>query len=342
VGVISHGGSYDQAIAGLREGLKDLGWEHGAQYLLHMRDGHGDLKAVVTAATSLEAEKIDLICALSTSTALTVKQATKRVPIVFHAGTDPAKVGLVESFRRPGGRLTGVYSQATDLTAKRLEVLKEMVPGVRRVLAFYNPDSAADDVTVAPGLQRIQHEDAVARADERRFQVFPQVARGLEPNQGLRRRRVARGQRLQQRGHSALARGDGEARADCLTVTVQDGNPVLPQCHIDADKPLRHGTPFARRRGTARISRTGATGREVSMAWSNVRDGGEPSPSILDECSRPGGRGATFSVDGCSRRSAEVRINQSSFPSCLRTDSNRTLLLPTRGIATTLAGASRS
>jgi hypothetical protein len=88
--------------------------------------------------------------------------------------------------------------------------------------------------------------------------------------------------------------------------------------------------------------RTGTTGREVSKAWSNVRDDGEPSPSILDECSRPGGRGATFSVDGCSRRSAEVPVNQSSFPSCLRTDFNRTLLLPTRGIATTLAGTLRS
>jgi hypothetical protein len=117
---------------------------------------------------------------------------------------------------------------------------------------------------------------------------------------------------------------------------------VLPQRHIDADKPLRHGTPFPRRQGTARISRTGATGREVSMAWSNVRDGGEPSPSILDECSRPGGRGATFSVDGCSRTSAEVSVHQSSFPSCFRTDFNRTLLLPTRGTTTTLAGAFRS
>jgi hypothetical protein len=168
------------------------------------------------------------------------------------------------------------------------------------------------------------------------------VARGLEPDQRLRRRRVARGQRPQQRGHAVWARGDGQARADCFTGTVEDGNTVLAQCHIDSDKPLRHGTPFARRRGTARISRTGATGREVSMAWSKMRDGGEPSPSILDECSRPGGRGATFSVDGCSRRSAEVPGNQSSFPSCLRTDSNRTLLLPTRGIATTLAGAFRS
>ena len=201
---------------------------------------------------------------------------------------------------------------------------------------------ATDDVTVASGLQRIQHDDAVTSADERRFKIFPEVARGLEPDQCLRRRRVASVQRPQQRGHSVFARGDGEALADRFTVTVQDGNPVLPQCHINADKPLHHGTPFARRRGTARISRTGATCREVSMAWSNVRDGGDPSPSILDECSRPGGRGATFSVDGCSRRSAEVPINQSSFPSYLRTDFNRTLLLPTRGTATTLASTLRS
>jgi len=142
-GYPSHGGSYDQAIVGLREGLKALGWEPGAQYLLHMRDSHGDLKVVATVATSLEAEKVDVICAFSTSTALKVKQATKSVPIVFHAGTDPVKVGLVESFRRPGGRLTGVYSQATELTAKRLELLKEMVPRVRRVLSFYNPDNPA-------------------------------------------------------------------------------------------------------------------------------------------------------------------------------------------------------
>ena len=84
-----------------------------------------------------------------------------------------------------------------------------------------------------------------------------------------------------------MARGDGEARADRFPIPVEDGSTVLPQAHVNADKPLRHSTPFARRRGTARISRTGATCRKVSMAWSNVRDGGEPSPRILDECSRP-------------------------------------------------------
>jgi len=174
IGIISHGGSYDQAIVGLREGLKALGWEPGAQYLLHMRDSHGDLKVVATVATSLEAEKVDVICAFSTSTALKVKQATKSVPIVFHAGTDPVKVGLVESFRRPGGRLTGVYSQATDLTAKRLELLKEMVPRVRRVLSFYNPDNPASLESIkeareaARRLKIVLVERPVASVDELR------------------------------------------------------------------------------------------------------------------------------------------------------------------------------
>src|SRR5688572_5579611 len=108
---------------------------------------------------------------------------------------------------------------------------------------------------------------------------------------------------------------------------------IRPTC-----KAFRHGAPFEGRRGPARISRTGATLRKVRMAWSILRDGGEPSPSILDECSRPRGRGATFSLNGCSLRSAEVRRNQSSSPSCFRTDLNRTLLLATRGITPTLAG----
>ena len=63
--------------------------------------------------------------------------------IVFYAGTDPVKLGLVESFRHPGGRLTGVYGQYTDLTAKRLELLTQLAPGLRRALVLYNPENVA-------------------------------------------------------------------------------------------------------------------------------------------------------------------------------------------------------
>jgi len=64
---------------------------------------------------------------------------TVDIPIVFCAGTDPVELGLVDSFAKPGGRLTGVYYRVTDLTAKRLEILKEIVPKLRRVVTFYNP-----------------------------------------------------------------------------------------------------------------------------------------------------------------------------------------------------------
>lgn len=64
------------------------------------------------------------------------------MPIVFCAGTDPVVVGLVESFAKPGGRLTGIHYVQTDLTGKRLEILKAIVPKLRRVLTFYNPHYA--------------------------------------------------------------------------------------------------------------------------------------------------------------------------------------------------------
>jgi putative ABC transport system substrate-binding protein len=141
VGVVLQGGPYSGAVDGLRQGLGELGLEEGKQLILHVRDGKGDLKAVEQAAGDLEREKVDLIYAVSSSVTRAVKQATKTVPIVFYAGTDPVAFGLVESFRKPGGRLTGIYGRLPDLTAKRLELLKEMVPRVRRVVMFYNPDN---------------------------------------------------------------------------------------------------------------------------------------------------------------------------------------------------------
>lgn len=143
VGVVLHGGPHSSTIDGLRDGLRKLGLEEGKQFVLHVRDGKGDLKSVEAAARSLEGEKVDLIVAMSTSVTLAAKRATKSVPIVFYVGTDPVSTGLVESFRKPRGRLTGIHSQSAGLTAKRLELLKEMVPRFRRVVTFYSPDNPA-------------------------------------------------------------------------------------------------------------------------------------------------------------------------------------------------------
>ncbi len=143
VGVVLQGGGYLAAVDGLRDGLRELGLEEGKQFILHVRDAKGDLKSVEAAARDFEETKVNLIYSLATSVTLTVKRTTKSVPIVFYAGTDPVTVGLVESFPKPGGRLTGIHGLFTDLTGKRLELLKEMVPRVRRPMVFYKPQNPA-------------------------------------------------------------------------------------------------------------------------------------------------------------------------------------------------------
>lgn len=139
VGVLLPGGAWYEVIEGLRVGLKQLGLEDGKQINLAIREWQGDAKAAEAAAKNFEQEKVSLIYTPSTNSAIAARRATAEIPIVFCAGTDPVVVGLVDSFAKPGGRLTGVYHPATDLTAKRLEILKEIVPKLRRVVTFYDP-----------------------------------------------------------------------------------------------------------------------------------------------------------------------------------------------------------
>jgi ABC-type uncharacterized transport system substrate-binding protein len=139
VGVITAGGPWYEVIDGLRAGLKQLGLEEGKQFILAIRDTKGDAKAAEAAAKDFEKEKVNLIYTTQTSVTMAARRATADIPIVFCAGADPVDLGLVESFAKPGGRLTGVFERATDLTAKRLEILKEIVPKLRRVVAFYDP-----------------------------------------------------------------------------------------------------------------------------------------------------------------------------------------------------------
>ena len=103
VGVVLEGGPFYALINGLKDGLRDLGFAEGKQYVLEIRDLKGDRKAAETAARSLEREKVDLIWTYSTSVTTVVKRATTRVPIVFAIGEDPVVARLVETFARPRG-----------------------------------------------------------------------------------------------------------------------------------------------------------------------------------------------------------------------------------------------
>ena len=116
-----------------------MGLEEGKQFTLAIRDTKGDAKAAEEAAKNLEKEKVNLLYTTQTSVTLATKRVTADIPIVFCAGADPVVLGLVDSFAKPGGRLTGVFYRDTDLTGKRLELLKEIVPKLRRVVTFYDP-----------------------------------------------------------------------------------------------------------------------------------------------------------------------------------------------------------
>ena len=141
IGVLLPGKAWSMIIDGLRVGLAELGLQEGKHFVLDIRDTKGDLKVAEEAARNLEKEKINLLYTTRTSVTVAAKRATTNIPIVFSAGTNPVVLGLVDSFAHPGGRLTGVYDPSTDLVAKRLQILQEIVPKLRRVLAFYDPSN---------------------------------------------------------------------------------------------------------------------------------------------------------------------------------------------------------
>jgi putative ABC transport system substrate-binding protein len=122
--------------------LRELGWVEGRNIAIEVRwaDGHSERFAEI--AAELVRLKVDVILTHTTPPTLAAKQATSTIPIVFATAGDPIGAGIVTSLARPGGNITGLSSQATDLVGKRLELLREMVPEFRRLAIFANADSA--------------------------------------------------------------------------------------------------------------------------------------------------------------------------------------------------------
>lgn len=139
IGVIHLGGVLKTVADGLSTGLKELGLEDGKQIVLDVRDLKGDAKGVENLAQKFEQDKLNLIFTNTQPVTTAAMKATQNVPIVFAIGTDPIAHGFIQSFGKPGGRLTGVQYFARDLTGKRLELLKEFLPSLRQIITFYDP-----------------------------------------------------------------------------------------------------------------------------------------------------------------------------------------------------------
>jgi putative ABC transport system substrate-binding protein len=130
-------------MVGLRDGLLALGYREGEHFVIGVRFTQGDTAALPAAARDLVRSGVDIIFATDANAARAAQVATNRIPIVFAAVVgDPVELGLVQSFARPGGNITGVTDADLELSAKRLEIFKEMLPGLKRVLFPYNPSDA--------------------------------------------------------------------------------------------------------------------------------------------------------------------------------------------------------
>jgi putative ABC transport system substrate-binding protein len=121
------------------QGLRDLGYVEGRNILIEYRDAEGKLERLPALAAELVALKVDVVVASGTPAALAAKQATRTVPIVFAGVADPVASGLVTTLARPGGNITGLSGQASELVGKCLELLKKAVPGVSRVAVLWQP-----------------------------------------------------------------------------------------------------------------------------------------------------------------------------------------------------------
>jgi putative ABC transport system substrate-binding protein len=146
--------------AAFLQGLRDLGYVEGRNVVIEVRDAEGRNERLPALAAEVVALKVDVIVAVATPSALAAKQATKTIPVVFTALADPVTSGLVTSLARPGGNITGVSFLAPEQVGKRLERLKEAVPGVSRVAVLWQPGDVPE--TTAKNL--LKEAEVAARA----------------------------------------------------------------------------------------------------------------------------------------------------------------------------------
>src|SRR6516225_6415581 len=127
-----------QWVAAFVKRLRDLGWIEGRTVTIEYRWAEGRSSRAAEIAAEFVRLKVDVIVTYSTSPVLAAKQATSVIPIVFAAANDPVGNGLVASLARPDGNVTGLSVQQADVAGKKLKLLREVVPGLRRLAIMAN------------------------------------------------------------------------------------------------------------------------------------------------------------------------------------------------------------
>jgi len=141
IGFPQGGATPASLIDAFRQGLRELGYDEGQNILIHYRRAEGKLDEIPALVAELIQLKVDLIFTANTPSALAAKKATGSIPIVIVAASDPVEAGLVNSLAHPGGNVTGVTRFTSELSGKRLELLKEAFPKTSLVAVLWNPEA---------------------------------------------------------------------------------------------------------------------------------------------------------------------------------------------------------
>ena len=150
VGVVYAGGAYEQALAGLKEGLKNLGYIDGTNIVYIVKDVQGNMDAVQPAIADILKENPDLVYTISTPvTTQAWKAVGNNLPIVFNIVGDPIGAGFAKSYSSSETNLTGCSNISAELSGKRLEIFKDAFPNINKVVTFYNPGNSFSMLSIS-------------------------------------------------------------------------------------------------------------------------------------------------------------------------------------------------
>ena len=153
-------GPHAELVAAFLRGLEELGYIEGQNVAIEYRWAEGRFEQLPALAADLVGRKVEVIAADAVTSARAAKEATPTIPVVFISGGDPVERGLVASFARPGGNLTGVAIMVTELAPKRFELLSEMVPQAGLIALLVNPNNVQTD-SVIKGVRETARAKAV-------------------------------------------------------------------------------------------------------------------------------------------------------------------------------------